>query len=106
MSCLTRKNWDRTKGVGLGRTKVWKGVTVGSGVNVLLGVDVKVAVGGIAAMVCVDAAPAVCTMNRLIALGSSVGTGVTMAGAHARVIIRAMNQIKIFFPGSAIIFHL
>ena len=77
-----------------------------SGVNVLLGVDVIVAVGGIASNVCMDAASAVCAMNKLIAVGFSVGTGVTMVGAHAMISTRAMNQINIFFPGIAIIFHL
>ena len=79
---------------------------MGSGVKVFLGVDVKVAVGGMAAIVCVDAALAVCAMNRLIAFGSSVGTGVTMTGAHAIINIRVISQINIFLPGMAIIFRL
>ena len=40
--------------VGVGMIKVWNGVTLGSGVKVLRGVDVKVAVrvaGGMAATV-------------------------------------------------------
>lgn len=83
--------------VGVGIIKVWKGVTLGSGVNVFRGVAVEVAVnvdGGIAATVCVDAALAVCAINRLIELGSlvEIGTGVGRAGAHARISVSVMNQ--------------
>src|SRR5262245_60832718 len=87
--------------VGVGRIKVWKGVTLGSGVNVLRGVEVKVAVsvaGGMAATVCVDAAFAVCAISRLIALGSVVGrgTGVGRAGTQARISVSVMSQRKYF----------
>lgn len=77
-------------------------MTLGSGVNVFRGVAVEVAVnvdGGIAATVCVDAALAVCAINRLIELGSlvEIGTGVGRAGAHARISERVMNQRNILF---------
>lgn len=83
--------------VGVGRIKVWNGVTLGSGVNVLRGVEVTVAVsvaGGMAAIVCVAAALAVCAINTWIELGSVVarGTGVGRAGAQARIRVSVMNQ--------------
>ena len=83
--------------VGVGIINVWKGVTLGSGVNVFRGVAVEVAVnveGGIAATVCVDAALAVCAINRLIELGSlvEIGRGVGRTGAHARISVSVMNQ--------------
>ena len=87
--------------VGVGMIKVWNGVTLGSGVNVLRGVEVKVAVrvaGGMAATVCVDAALAVCAISRLIELGSVVarGIGVGSDGAQARISVSVMNQRKYF----------
>ncbi len=77
------------------------GVKVDSGVNVLGGVAVKVAVDGTAAAVCVDAAPAVCTIKVLIALGSSgaMGAGVAMDGTHAMINAKVANQSHIFFLG-------
>ena len=70
---------------------------LGSGVNVLRGVEVIVAVsvaGGMAAMVCVAAAFAVCAMNWLIEFGSVVarGSGVGRDGAQARISASVMNQ--------------
>jgi hypothetical protein len=84
-------------GVGLGRIKVWKGVTLGSGVKVLRGVAVKVGINvnvGTATAVCEAAASAVCAIIRLIELGSVVGrgTGVGREGAQARISVSVMNQ--------------
>ena len=67
----------------------------------LRGVDVMVAVsvaGGIAAIVCVEAASAVCAINKLIELGSVVGgeTGVGRDGAQARISASVMNQSNNF----------
>ena len=72
-------------------------MTLGSGVNVFRGVEVTVAVnvdGGIAAMVCVAAAFAVCAIKMLMEFGSVVGrgAGVGRAGAQARISVRVMNQ--------------
>lgn len=65
----------------------------------LRGKGVNVAVGdadGATAAVNEDAAFAVCTMNVLIALGSVVGKGVATDGAHARIRIKATDQINSF----------
>ena len=72
-------------------------MTLGSGVNVLRGVAVKVGINvnvGTAAAVCIAAASAVCAIIRLIELGSVVwrGTGVGREGAQARISVRVMNQ--------------
>lgn len=78
---------------------------VGSGVFVFRGVGVKVAVDvnvGMAAAVCVDAALAVCAINILIALGSSVGTGAAREGMHPFISARVMIPINDFFAGDAI----
>ena len=85
-------------GVDVGKTTVGTSVEVGSGVNVLRGVDVTVSVGGIAACVCMDAASAVCAIYVLIAFGSSGGTGAEAVGTHARISMSAMLQKKIFLP--------
>jgi hypothetical protein len=93
-------------GVRVGKTIAGRVVDVDSGVKVLRGVGVEVAVGGIAACVRVDAAFAVWAMNVLIVFGSRGGTGVTMDGAHAMIRIKIMNQRNNFFPGALIVFHL
>lgn len=89
-------------GVDVGKMIIPTGVYVGSDVKVLGGVAVKVAVDvntGIAAAVCMEAASAVCTINVLIALGSSgaTGAGVAMDGTHAMISVKAVNQSKTFF---------
>jgi len=82
-------------------------VAVGSGVSILRGVGVKVAVGvevGMASAVRVDAALAVCTINVPIVFGSVVGTaGAATAGTHAMTSTSAMNHIRYFVLGVAII---
>ena len=72
------------------------GVKVDSGVNVLLGVFVKVAVGGMASTVCVAAAAAVCATYSWIAFGPRVGDGVGTDGTQATINANATNQPKIF----------
>ena len=61
--------------------------------GVVVAVVVRVA-GGMAAMVCVAAALAVCAINWLIEFGSVVagGTGVGSDGAQARISVSVMNQ--------------
>lgn len=86
------------------------GVKVDSGVNVLGGVTVKVAVDvntGTAAAVCVDAASAVCTIKVLIALGSSgaIGTGIATDGTHAMINAKVVNQNNSFFLGDCMFIH-
>lgn len=85
-------------GVDVGNSTTGTVVEVASGVKVLRGVDVLVVVGGIASRVRVDAAMAVCAMYVLMAFGSSVGTGVTMEGAHAMTRTNAMLRRKNFLP--------
>ena len=82
-------------------------VAVGSGVSVWsgVGVDVLVEVSeGIAAAVCVDAALAVWTIKVLIAFGSVVGAvaGDAKVGTHAMMSASAVNQIRYFVLGTAI----
>ncbi len=74
---------------------------LGSGVNVLRGVNVRVGVkgtGGSAATVCVAAASAVCTINVPIAFGSSggIGVGPIKVGTHPIKRDRVMQQISSF----------
>lgn len=71
-------------------------VKVDSGVKVLLSVAVAVSVGGMAACVFADAASAVCTMEVLMAFGSSGGTGVIADGAHAITSTSTILQKKNF----------
>lgn len=89
-------------GVEVGKKIAPTGVKVDSGVNVLRGVAVKVAVEvntGTAAAVCVDAASAVCMIKVLIAFGSSgaMGAGVATAGTHAMINTKVVNQSHSFF---------
>jgi hypothetical protein len=77
------------------------GVKLGSGVKVFRGVGVNVAVGvdgGIAANVCIDAASAVCPINKLTSFGSSggIGVGLGIAGTHPLSNVKIMNQISSF----------
>lgn len=74
-----------------------------SGVDVFLSVAVAVKVGTDA--VRVEAALAVCTINVLTALGSSVGTGVAMDGTHAMTNTKIVNQSNSFFPGERMFIH-
>ena len=74
----------------------------------LRGVGVKVAVevaGGMAAIVCVDAAAAVCTINVPIAFGSSggMGVGVIKVGTHPMIKDRVVKQINSFILDDAIL---
>lgn len=76
------------------------GLNVGSGVKVFRGVGVIVAGGvrvGMAAAVCSEAAFAVSAMNRLMAFGSRVPTGVGVMKAGTQEVTRkhVMNQIRI-----------
>jgi len=92
----------------VGKRIVPTGVKVGSSVNVLGGVTVKVAVevnAGSAAIVCVDAAAAVCMIKVPIALGSSVGAGAAMTGAHAMINAKMTNQSNILFLRNCICIH-
>ncbi len=93
-------NVGTTEAVGVENIKITVLVAVGSGVSVFrgVGVNVSVDVGGMAIKVCVDAALAVCTMNVLMAPGSSVGTGdgAEKAGTHAMTTARIVNQKKNF----------
>jgi hypothetical protein len=83
--------------VGLARMKITVDVNVGDGVNVFAGVWVGNCVAvdvGMAAAVWVRAAFAVCAMNTLIWLGSTVATGAPTEGTHAATIASAENQNK------------
>ena len=100
---MTRKYCTLVNGVRVGKRNTPTGVNVDSRVAVLRGVAVAVRVGTDA--VRVDAALAVCTINVLSALESSVGTGATAAGTHAITSIKAMNQSKGFFVGDCIFIH-
>jgi hypothetical protein len=86
--------------VDVKKRKITVAVAVGSGVSVFCGVDVMVALGvnaGMADVVCVAAALAVCAIYVLIARGSVVGTeGTAMVGTQAMIKIRAENQSKYF----------
>jgi len=82
-------------------------VRVGSGVKVFRGVAVNVAVGvdvGMAAMVCTDAASAVCAINRLMLFASrgAIGVGVASEGTHETLNIKMMDQINNLVLGAAI----
>ena len=95
-------------GVEVGKMIAPTGVKVDSGVNVLGGVAVKVAVDvntGPAAAVCVDAASAVCMIKVLIALGSSgaMGAGVATDGTHAMINANVVNQSHNFFLGDCML---
>jgi hypothetical protein len=87
--------------VGLERTITGTVVNVGSGVNVGgAETDVDVASNtGIAAAVWVKEESAVSAIRRLIESGSSVGTGVTAVGAHARINQRAVDHSINFLFG-------
>ena len=88
------------------------GVYVGSGVNVLLGVFVKVAVGGMATIVCVAAAAAVCATYSWTAFELRVGAGFGMDGTHAVINVNTINQpnmfvlwVKFFSKVQGLLFH-
>ena len=61
--------------------------------------------GGMANMVCVEAASAVCTINVPIALGSrgGIGVGVINAGVHPMSRDRVVKQVSSFILGDAMV---
>ena len=88
----------------MGKRNVGTAVNVGSGVKVFRGVGIRVSVevgGGMAAIVCAEAASAVWPMNMLIAFESSGGTAVGVAndGTQPIIRVRMMKQIDNFIFG-------